>query len=151
MEKHKKLRTPAGNAFNQLTLETFHFYGMLIAAGDEVVREFGLTSSLWQVLGAGVASDTGPLTVAQIARNMGLTRQSVRRSAKILERKGLITFEENPDHKRARLVKPTPQGLEVLDAIMIAHAEWVNRIAQEEDAQAIDDVVRLMRRLAARL
>lgn len=151
MHKHKELRSPAGDAFNRLTLETFHFYGMLIAAGDELVQEFGLTSSLWQVLGAGTTSDAGPLTVAQIARNMGLTRQSVQRSAKILENKGLITFEENPDHKRARLVTPTPKGLEVLDAIMVTHAEWVNRIARDEDARAIEDAVRLMRRLTARL
>ncbi len=64
-----------------MILETFRFNGRLLAAGDRLTKELDLSSALWQVLGA---IDEAPLPVAQIARNMGLTRQSVRRMANVL-------------------------------------------------------------------
>ena len=63
--------TPAGSAFTGLIIETFRLNGELLAAGDELCADLGLTSARWQVMGA---IDEGPLPVAHIARNMGLTR-----------------------------------------------------------------------------
>ena len=61
-----------------LVLATFRANGALIAAGDMLTAPFGLSSARWQVLGA-VALAGQALTVPQVARNMGLTRQSVQR------------------------------------------------------------------------
>ena len=103
--------TPSGELFTHLTLETFRFNGLIIAGGDQLVKDLGLSSALWQVLGAvGVA----PLPMAQIARKMGLTRQSVRRTANLLMEKGFVEFQDNPDHRRAKLVMITKQGRNVL-------------------------------------
>ncbi len=49
-------------------------YGDLLAAGDALVGDLGLTSARVQVL-APIALSPVPLPVAHIARNMGLTRQ----------------------------------------------------------------------------
>jgi DNA-binding MarR family transcriptional regulator len=46
-----------------------------------------------------------PLSVAQIARNMGVARQSVQRLADNLERQGIVEYAPNPDHGRAKLVR----------------------------------------------
>ena len=90
-------------------LSVFRLNGQLIDAGNRLVRDIGLTSAWWQVLGALDLSPV-PLPVAHIARNMGLSRQSVQRVAGLLAEKGLVRFEANPHHQRAKLVVLTPRG-----------------------------------------
>jgi DNA-binding MarR family transcriptional regulator len=92
-----------------LILSVFRLNGQLIDAGNRLVLDIGLTSAWWQVLGALDLSPL-PLPVAHIARNMGLARQSVQRIADLLAEKGLVRFEANPHHQRAKLVVLTPRG-----------------------------------------
>ena len=88
--------SPSGAAMTELVLEIFRVNGLLLAVGDRLTRELGLTSARWQVLGA--LAD-GPLTAAQIARNMGLKRQSVQRLVDVLSEQGILIFEDNPHHR----------------------------------------------------
>ncbi|HEU4740990.1 MAG TPA: helix-turn-helix domain-containing protein, partial [Meiothermus sp.] len=85
--------TPWGEAFTELALEVFRLNGLLLEAGDELTRPVGQTSARWQVLGV---VEHGPVTVPQVARVMGLTRQGVQRTADLLEEDGLIEYVENP-------------------------------------------------------
>jgi DNA-binding MarR family transcriptional regulator len=119
-------RTPAAEALTDLILEVFRLNGRLLAAGDALTRPFGQTSARWQVLGA-IADE--PRTVASIARNMGLARQSVQRTADVLERDGIVEFIDNPAHRRARLVRLTRRGRRILDRVTDAQAEWANDLA----------------------
>src|SRR5215203_3128784 len=96
-------------ALTELILETFRLNGRLLAAGDALVRDLGLTSARWQILGA-IALSPVPLPVAHIARNMGLTRQSVQKLVNELESDGMVRFAPNPHHQRARLVLFTDKG-----------------------------------------
>ena len=141
-------RTPAAEAFTLLILETFRFNGRLIAAGDQLTKELGLTSALWQVLGA---IDEEPLPVAQIARNMGLTRQSVRRTANVLKDKGFVEFHDNPNHQRAKLVKLTKQGRGVLKQVTKLQIDWSNRITRDLSESKLNSVAQLLRTLSDRL
>ena len=100
-------RTPEGDEYTRLLLATFRLNGRLIAAGDELTREHGLSSALWQVMGA---LKNAPLPVPRIADIMGLTRQSVQRSVNILFERGLVSFAANPAHKKAKLVMLTAKG-----------------------------------------
>jgi DNA-binding MarR family transcriptional regulator len=93
----------------ELVLEIFRMNGELIAMGDAMVGDLGLTSARWQVMGAIALANT-PLPIAQIARNMGLTRQAVQRTANELEGEGLIRFAPNPNHQRAKLAMLTRKG-----------------------------------------
>ena len=141
-------RTPSADAFTQLILESFRFNGLLISVGDQLVKDFGLSSSLWQVLGA---IRENPLPVAQIARNIGLTRQSVQRSANVLKNKELVRFEENPDHKRAKLVIPTKKGQKVLKQVEKIQIDWSNRIAQNLSSKELNTTVKILNTLCDRL
>ena len=98
--------TGAGAALTELVLETFRLYGALIAAGDRMTAPVGLTAARWQVLSS-VAQAPYPAPVAHVAREMGLTRQSVQRLADQLVEAELLAFEANPHHKRAPLVVVT--------------------------------------------
>ena len=82
-------------ALTELILEVFRLNGHLLAAGDALVRDLGLTSARWQVIGA-IALSPVPLSVSQVARNMGLSRQNVQRIANELESQGVLQFEPNP-------------------------------------------------------
>ena len=139
--------TKAGAAFTALVLEVFRFNGRLLAAGDRLGEPLGLTSARWQVLGA---VEQQPLPVAQIGRNMGLARQSVQRVADALEGDGLIQYEPNPDHRRAKLVCLTEAGRKAAKRIGNLQAEWANGISSDVSAEQISKAVAVIRKLSER-
>lgn len=101
------------NEVRALALAVFATNGRLISAGNELVAHLGLTSAWWQVLGA-LRYSPVPLPAASIARNMGLTRQAVQRVVDVLADKGLIEFQPNPHHRRAKLVVLTEAGMKAV-------------------------------------
>lgn len=140
--------TKAGNAFTELILETFRFNGRLLSAGDRLSKPFKLSSARWQVLGAIVEK---PLSVAQIARNMGVARQSVQRLADNLEKTGIVEYTPNPDHGRAKLVRLNDKGHRVMKALTQSQIRWANEIASHTSSAEIASAVRLVRNLRLRL
>lgn len=121
-------RTPAGDAFSALVVQVFRLNGLLLAAGDALAKPTGQTSARWQVLAA--VEDT-PATVAQIARGMGLARQSVQRIADLLARDGLAGYQDNPGHRRAKLVRLTPRGRSALRTIQASQRAWADALGAE--------------------
>lgn len=83
----------AAHAFGELTLESFRLNGRLLATGDELARDLQMTSASWQVLGTLVLAGE-PVTVAEIARRMGLARQSVQRITDRLAESKLVEHGE---------------------------------------------------------
>ena len=141
-------RVQSANLFTELVLETFRLNGLLIEAGNKLTKELGLTSSLWQVMGS--IAET-PISMAQIARNMGLTRQGVRRSINVLIEKGLVKFDENPDHKRAKLVVPTDEGLQVLDQLENIQVSWSNSVSKEFSVPELERVIKTIKDLGEKI
>jgi DNA-binding MarR family transcriptional regulator len=122
------VRTPAGDAFSGLVVRLFRLNGLLAAEGDALARPAGQSTARWQVL---ASIEDAPMTVAQIARTLGLARQSVQRVADILEQAGLVSYEENPRHRRARLVTLTTPGRDALATIQSAQRPWANELGEE--------------------
>lgn len=141
-------RTDEGARLTELVLETFRLNGRLLAAGDHLTKDLGLTSARWQVIGA---IEETPLPVAQIARNMGLTRQAVQRVANVLVDEGLVGFEENPNHRRAQLVRLSAKGRAALKEINRRQIEWSNSRAEGLAVHRIDEALTVLRTLRQRL
>jgi DNA-binding MarR family transcriptional regulator len=145
-------RTPTGEAATRLILSTFRANGLLLDAGDLLSADEGLTSARWQVLGA-IALAERPLTVPQIARRMGLTRQSVHATVNRLVHDGLLELTPNVDHRRSPLVGLTASGRARYEAIDARQATWINRLARgiaHSDLETARSVlVELCRRLEA--
>jgi DNA-binding MarR family transcriptional regulator len=118
-------RTPAGDALSALVVRVFRLNGLLTAEGDALARPAGQTTARWQVL---AAAEHGTMTAAQIARALGLARQSVQRVADALEQGGLIAYADNPRHRRARLVTLTEAGRGTLAAIQAAQRPWADAL-----------------------
>ena len=75
--------------------------------------------------------------IAQIARNMGLTRQAVQRVANELEGEGFIRFTPNPNHQRAKLAMLTRKGE---SAYAAASARWQPKAAALGDGSSLKDI-----------
>src|SRR5688572_24170255 len=100
-------RTPAGDAVSALAIQILQLSAIITEIGDKLAKPAGQTSARWQVL---AAAQHAPSTVADIARLLGLARQSVQRVSDLLARETLVTYEENPEHQRAKLVSLSPKG-----------------------------------------
>jgi DNA-binding MarR family transcriptional regulator len=109
-----------------------------------------LTSARWQVLGAAALSPV-PLSVAQIARNMGLTRQAVQRLANEMEADGLLRFAPNPHHQRAKLVVLTATGKSAFAAAMKRQAAWASELGAGLDERRIATATATLRGMRQRL
>jgi DNA-binding MarR family transcriptional regulator len=143
-------RTPAGEATTEVILSIFRANGLLLASGDQLSGSEGLTSARWQVMGALTLAEQ-PLTVPQVARRMGITRQSVHATVKRLRADGLVELAPNVDHRRSELVCLTEVGEERYAAIDRRQAEWVNRLARGIVRSELDTTARVLTELSARL
>lgn len=141
-------RTPEAQKLTELIMEMFRLQGALERHGAKLTEPFGQTPARWQVLGA---CHNDQRTVAQIARRMGLSRQSVQRIANLLVDEGLARYADNPDHKRSPIVELTAKGERTIEAINAAQAEWSNGIADGLSARDLDRTARIIRDLTQRL
>jgi DNA-binding MarR family transcriptional regulator len=142
--------TPQAAALTDLILEVFRLNGRLLAVGDGLAEPVGLTSARWQVLGA-MALALTPQPVANIARNMGLTRQAVQRTVNLLVAERFVTFDANPHHRRAKLVVLTRKGQAAFDAVSRLQIPWANGLASGLAAKELISASRLLKTLTTRL
>jgi len=124
-EQVRPARTPAGDAFTDLVLEVAWLGGLFTAAGESLARLGGQTLARWVILDA---VEDQPMTVADIARRRGIARQAVQRVADLLAHEGLAAYEPNPQHRRAKLLGPTPSGRAALRSISIAQKAWADAL-----------------------
>src|SRR5262245_45208810 len=137
-------RSAAGDALSRLVVQVFRLDGALTAAGDALARPAGQTSARWRVL---AAVERQPLTVAQIARAWSLARQSVQRIADALEHEGLVSYEDNPGHRRAKLVRLEPAGAHALARIQAAQEAWANELGERIGRTDLDAATATLTRL----
>ena len=135
---------PQGHAFSDLILEVFRVNGLLLEAGDLLAQPVGLSSARWQVLGV---VEHGPISVAHVARMMGLARQSVQQTADGLEKEGFIVYADNPHHRRSKLMHLTPKGRTALDYIQQRHAQWANNIAAHHTLEGLQAAIETLRQV----
>ena len=129
-------------------LTAFRLNGQFLALAERLAAPAELTATRWQVLGAVLDE---PLPVAGIARAMGITRQSVQRTADLLVADGLAEYRDNPAHRRAKLVAPTAAGLAAVRAINPGHREAADRLATVLDPARWEQALHALHDLSAAL
>lgn len=142
------MHTPKAERLTQLMLEIFRVNGALISEGDKIAQVAGQTSSRWQVLGA---LHLKPQTVSQVARKMGLTRQSVQRTANLLVKEGLCSFSKNPMHRRAELLGLSTKGERALSTISKNQVRWSNALSESFSKRNIEIALETLRHLTQAL
>jgi DNA-binding MarR family transcriptional regulator len=121
-------RTPAGDAFTAFLGQVIGLTRRFTTAGEALAKPAGQTLARWLVL---ETIQDRPATVAQIGRTLHLARQGVQRLADLLVRDGLAAYEANPTHRRAKLLRITPQGRRALRTIQTAQAAWADALGAE--------------------
>lgn len=139
-------RSPAGDALTDLVLPAFELNGEFLAAAEEMTRPVGLTPAWWQVLGATLSE---ALPVAEIARRvgLGLARQSVQRVADILVERGWALYTDNPAHRRAKLLEPTPAGRAAVASLAEAQHAWADAVGAAVGEDELRRALTTMRRI----
>ena len=150
MSMSKYNYTPSGRALTDLVLELFRLNNRLLAAGDRLVADLGLTSARWKVLGTIVAAHR-PQPVAWLARDIGGNRQNVQRIVNDLVNDGLVEFQPNPHHRRAQLVLLTDAGKRVFDDAMRLQAPWINGLSEGLRVTDIETTHRVIAALCGKL
>jgi DNA-binding MarR family transcriptional regulator len=121
-------RTPQGEAFSKVLVDLMYLNGLILSKGDEIASVAGQTSARWRVL---AAIENEPKTVAQIARDLGLARQSVQRVADALSEVNAVFFVSNPTDQRTDLVELQPLGRKSLSRIQAEQIKWANVIGEK--------------------
>jgi DNA-binding MarR family transcriptional regulator len=138
----------AGAALTGLLVEVIRLSELFTQTGEALARPAGQTLARWLVLET--LEDT-PRPVADVARRLRLARQSVQRVMDLLEADGLVAYEPNPRHRRAKLARLTPAGRRTLRAIQRAQREWADRNGAEIGAPKLEAAAKGLRRIRAAL
>ncbi len=142
--------TPEGEALTDIVLNIFRLNGLLLLEGDRITQEFGLTSARWKVLGA-IALAPEPITVPQIARNMGLSRQAVQRLANEMATDDLLTFSDNPHHKRAKLLILSAMGMSIYKKLQDKQRPWASSLAKGLEIKNLQVTATVLQNLIAKI
>ncbi len=143
-------RTAEGDAATEVVLEIFRVNGLLLASGGRLAARERLTPARWQVLGA-VALAGRPLTVPQIARRMGLTRQAVQASVNRLLAVALVEARDNLDHQRSPLIALTERGSQKYAAVDQRQVRWINELSAGLKITDLAAAARALHELGGRL
>jgi DNA-binding MarR family transcriptional regulator len=121
--------TDAKDLIPLIVADIFELAGRFRDDGEAVARNVGQTQARWQVMSAASA---GPRTVPQIARRLGVSRQSVQRIADLLVQGHWGSFEANPDHKSSPYLVLNTRGRDALAGIAKAagasHAQLARKL-----------------------
>jgi DNA-binding MarR family transcriptional regulator len=139
-----------GALFTQLTLEIFKVSGLLNIEGDKLTKEFGITSSRWKILGA-VMMSQAPLTVPQIGRAMGQSRQAVQRLVDVMTKDGLLKLVDNPNHKRAKYVALTSNAEKIYERLDEKQIPWANQCSEDLTVAELETTLAVIRSISKRL
>ena len=140
------MHSPKRVVFLDLVLSLFRLNGSLIAEGDRMTRDLGLTSARWRVIGA-VALSSGGLTVPGIARVLGQSRQAVQRIADEMVEDGLLVFATNPKHKKSMLVHLTDEGKRCYNLLRAEQDPWALEATENISLDDLETSLFVVRRL----
>jgi len=101
-------------AFQRFVGEVFRLNGQLLSTADMLSKDLEVSTARWQTI---AAIRNEPLSVAAIARRLGLSRQSVQQTVNRLEKQDIVEFTENPDHRTSPLVQLTDRGEEIMETL----------------------------------
>jgi len=124
-------------------------FNRLKALTDDLHGDLRITTAMRAVMET--LSESGPVTVPQIARAKGVTRQHIQLLADALVKAGLAAVKDNPAHKRSSLIALTEKGKRAFAKMHAREAPVVQEMAWEFDERELERAIAVLERLAARI
>jgi DNA-binding MarR family transcriptional regulator len=141
---------PVGDAGLDVIREALRLNGPLAASADALVADLAITGARYQVLAA-LAALPAPEPVGRLARLLGLSRQNVQRIVNELLIDRLVRLDDNPHHRRAKLVVPTPRGRRICEEAEKRQGPWANLLVTGITQDQIAAALHVLRTLRYRL
>lgn len=116
---------------------------------DAVHEAAGLGTPQIKVLD--VLERQGTATIPDIAAKHDISRQFVLTVCHALENKGLVTFSDNPRHRRSRLASLTDTGKAAVAQFHKAEAELITHALPGIDALAVAKTRELLRKIRVQI
>lgn len=138
-------RTPEGDALTALVLPVFALNGELLKAAAAITAPHELTPARWQVLGA-ILDESLP--VAEIARRIGLTRQSVQRVANDVVAQEWARWQPNPRRRGQNLLVLTARGGRAVAALTAEQHAWADAVGRRIGEKNLKTLATLIGRVA---
>jgi DNA-binding MarR family transcriptional regulator len=139
----------SGKDLHALFLEVFALQAVLAAKMDTVHEKAGLGTPQAKVMDALLRRGTA--TVPEIAADHCVSRQFVQTVCNGLELQGLISFLDNPRHRRSKLVSLTAAGRKVLICFRRAEAAFIESELRRFDAEEVATAAALLRNIRSRM
>jgi DNA-binding MarR family transcriptional regulator len=127
-----------------IVADVFELAGLFRGHGEAIAQTVGQTQARWQVMSA---ASGGALTVPQIARRLGVTRQNVQRIADLLVAEDAARFAGNPDHKGSPHLVLSSKGQVALAAINKSAGAYHAKLARQLAGADLKSLHRNLRRL----
>ncbi|MGH9617066.1 MAG: MarR family winged helix-turn-helix transcriptional regulator [Acidobacteriaceae bacterium] len=126
------MKTPApartsADAVALIVADIFQLAALLRRRGGVIAKKAGQTQPRWQVISA---ASSGNITVAQLARRLGVSRQGVQRVADMLVKDGLARFTKNRDNMRSPHLQLTKPGKKLLVELTENAATYNEELAE---------------------
>jgi DNA-binding MarR family transcriptional regulator len=110
-------------------------FWLLASISDEIVADLRLTSSTRAILEH--LDEHGPATVPQIAAMKSRRRQSIQELVDQLAANRLVTFKNNPKHRRSQLVLLTETGKKTFAEVQARERRFLDEIARSLDGRSL--------------
>jgi DNA-binding MarR family transcriptional regulator len=142
-------RTQAGQAIEELIIEIVATFFLLRAEGMRMGVVSPSGEGYWSVLR--LLKVNSAQTVPQLARYRHVPRQSIQKLANEMLKDGVIELVNNPAHKRSKLLRLTAKGEAVFAEMSQRIAVLAETLAEQRDADKLQDAVDVVRHLHAQL
>jgi len=127
-----------------LILPIFALNGEILQAAAAITAPHELSPARWQVLDAVLEE---PLPVAEIARRVGLTRQSVQRVANDVVVQEWARWQPNPGRRGQNLLVLTSKGRGAIAKLTAEQHAWADAVGRELGERNLKTLATLIDRL----
>ena len=132
-----------------LTLAVRGVFNRLKALSDGLHGDLQVTTAMRAVMET--LSASGAMTVPQIAKNKGVTRQHIQLLADALCEQGLAVVKENPAHRRSSLIALTDKGQRAFAKMQARELPVIEALAEDFGVQDLERATAVLNRLAGYL
>jgi DNA-binding MarR family transcriptional regulator len=96
-----------------------------------------------------LCSSAAEVTISQIGRELGITRQGASKIVASLRDRGYIALSPSPTDRREKIVRPTQRAMDFMAAQRDAGRHIEARVRDELGDEALDCVIQLLEALGA--
>jgi DNA-binding MarR family transcriptional regulator len=114
---------------------------------EQTARLEKASRARWDVL---LAVGSGR-TVPQVARRMGMARQSVQRVADLLAEARHARFEPNPDHHRSPILRATDEGSRLVERLERRLRGWEETVEESTEPEELETALVVLRAIRSEL